>query len=232
VAASAGLAVLAAAALAAPLGTLIAWTARGGGSADWGAALGSLVAATAAAAAAAAAAIPVAALVTRHRGGRWVERVAYAVFALPHIAVALGVVLIAARYLGGLYQSLTLLVLVYASLFLAQALGSTSAAMQRVDPALEEASRGLGHGRFATFRRVTLPLVRPGLAAGAALVFVTTLKELPATLILRPTGFDTLAVRIWSAADELRYAAAAAPALLLVAVSAIPLYMLTTRAAR
>ena len=60
------------------------------------------------------------------------------------------------------------------------------------DRSLEEASRGLGKGPFATFRRVTLPMVRPGLAAGAALVFVTTLKELPATLILRPTGFVCL----------------------------------------
>jgi iron(III) transport system permease protein len=85
---------------------------------------------------------------------------------------------------------------------------------------------------MATQLRVTVPLVRAGVLAGGLLVFLTTMKELPATLLLRPTGFDTLAVDIWSAADELLYGTAAAAALLLVAVSAVPMYLLTTRDAR
>jgi iron(III) transport system permease protein len=68
-----------------------------------------------------------------------------------------------------------------------------------------------------------------GLLAGGALVFLTTMKELPATLLLRPTGFDTLAVRIWSAAEELFYGRAAASALLLLAISAVPMYFLVVR---
>jgi iron(III) transport system permease protein len=68
-----------------------------------------------------------------------------------------------------------------------------------------------------------------GLLTGGALVFLTTMKELPATLLLRPTGFDTLAVRIWSTANELFFARAAAPALLLLAVSAVPMYLMLSR---
>ena len=74
-----------------------------------------------------------------------------------------------------------------------------------------------------------MPLVWRGLAAGSVLVFLTTMKELPATLLLRPTGFSTLAVDIWTASDAVRYSRAAGPALLLIAVSAIPMYLLSAR---
>lgn len=227
-----GLGSLAIVSLALPIGVLIAWLVQGGGApVPWGAVAGSVVAASLAALAAGLAAIPVSVLVVRHRSRAtaWVERMSYALFALPHITVALGVVFFASRWLGGLYQSLTLLVLVYASIFFAQALAAGRAALLQVDPHLEEASRGLGRGSLDTMARVTVPLVWRGLAAGALLVFLTTMKELPATLLLRPTGFDTLAVGIWSAADNLLYARAAAPALLLVAVSAVPAYLLATR---
>jgi len=166
------------------------------------------------------------------RGSAWLERTVFVTFSLPHITVALAVVFFAARYLGPLYQSLTVLVVVYASIFLAQATGSAKASLLQVDPSLEEASRSLGKGPLQTLRSVTVPLIRPGLLAGGALVFLTTMKELPATLLLRPTGFDTLAVRIWSAANELFYARAAASALLLLALSAVPLYFLVLRTRR
>ncbi|NUQ39733.1 MAG: iron ABC transporter permease, partial [Caldilineales bacterium] len=71
-----------------------------------------------------------------------------------------------------------------------------------------------------------LPLLRPGLWTGAALVFLTTIKELPATLLLAPSGFDTLATRIWSAAEEAFFVRAAAPALLLVLISALSIFIL------
>ncbi len=90
----------------------------------------------------------------------------------------------------------------------------------QTSPRLEEAARGLGLNRRQVLGRVTLPLLRPGILAGAALVFLTTIKELPATLLLGPTGFTTLATQIWSATDEAFFARAAAPALLLLAVSA------------
>jgi iron(III) transport system permease protein len=68
-------------------------------------------------------------------------------------------------------------------------------------------------------RDVTIPIIRPGLVAGAALVFLTAMKELPITIMLAPTGFDTLAIRIWSATSEGFFARAAAPALLMMIVA-------------
>ena len=178
-----------------------------------------------------AAAIPVVVLAVRYRSraSAWLERSVFVAFSLPHITVAIAVVFFSVRYLGPFYQSLTVLIVVYATVFLAQATGSAKAALLQVDPAVEEASRGLGRGPWATLRAVTIPLIRPGLLAGGALVFLTTMKELPATLLLRPTGFDTLAVDIWSAANELLYARAAASALVLLAISAVPMFLLVVR---
>lgn len=222
-----------------PVIVLITWAWRGASvgetvSIDWGAVAGSLIGSSLAAVLAMAAAIPVVVLMVRHRGraSTWLERTVFVTFSLPHITVALAVVFFAVRYLGPLYQSLTVLVVVYASIFLAQATGSAKASLLQVDPSVEEASRGLGRGPLATLRSITIPLIRPGLLAGGALVFLTTMKELPATLLLRPTGFDTLAVRIWSAADELFYARAAASALVLLVLSAVPLYFLVLRTQR
>ena len=222
--------------LALPVMVLGAWLLRGlvtGGVIDmrWGAVLGSLSGSVAAGLLAMVAAVPVAVLAVRHHGrfSRVLRTTVYAIFSLPHIAVALAVVFFASRYLGGLYQSFLLLALVYSTLFLAQASGATEAALTQINPNLEEAARGLGDNRLNAFRRITLPLILRGLMAGGALVFLTTMKELPATLLLRPTGFDTLAVRIWSTANELFYARAAAPALLLLIVSAVPMYYLIIR---
>jgi iron(III) transport system permease protein len=222
--------------VALPVLVLVAWLGRGlvtGRVIDmrWGAVLGSLSGSVAAGLLAMIAAVPVAVLAVRHEGriSRALRATVYAIFSLPHIAVALAVVFFASRYLGGLYQSFVLLAFVYATLFLAQASGATEAALTQINPNLEEAARGLGDSRLEVFRRITLPLILRGLMAGGALVFLTTMKELPATLLLRPTGFDTLAVRVWSTANELFYARAAAPALLLLIVSAVPMYYLIIR---
>jgi iron(III) transport system permease protein len=94
---------------------------------------------------------------------------------------------------------------------------------------LEEAARTLGRTPWQTLTQVTLPLVLPGLLAGGALVFLTALKELPATLLLRPAGFETLAVRVWIWAEDGFYLQAAPAALLLVLASAAPLYFLLRR---
>ena len=215
-----------------PLGVLVAWASRVSGPViPWDAMAGSLTAATLAALLASALALPTAVLIARHssRTTRWVERTAYAVFALPHVTIGLATVFFAARYLGGFYQSLTVLVAVYAAVFFAQALGPTRAALLQVSPAIEEASRSLGAGPMRTIVRITAPTVRRGLVAGALLVFLTTMKELPATLLLRPTGFETLAIDVWSAADSLLYSRAAVPAILLLVVAAIPTYLLTRR---
>jgi iron(III) transport system permease protein len=100
-----------------------------------------------------------------------------------------------------------------------------------VSPRLEEAGRSLGRGPGTVFARITAPLVAPGLLAGSALVFLSTMKELPATLLLRPIGFETLATEIWRYTSVGSYSRAALPALLLIAVSAPLVYVLRARTA-
>ena len=143
--------------------------------------------------------------------------------------VALGLVFIGANYLPGLYQTLGILIAAYVILFLPTSVGAVRASLLQLNPNLENAARTLGRTPRQVLTSITVPLVRPGLLSGAGLVFLLTMKELPATLVLGPIGFETLATVIWSAASEAFFAQAAAPALLLVAVSAPPLAFLTLR---
>ncbi len=219
-----------------PVATLSIWLLRGIARGDtidmrWGAVAGSLSGSIVAGGIAMAAAIPVTVLSVRYRGrmATWLDRSVYVIFSIPHITIALAIVFFGASYLGPLYQSFTVLAIVYATIFLAQATGAAGAALLQVNPHLEEAARGLGRSGARTLREITVPLMWRGLLTGGALVFLTTMKELPATLLLRPTGFDTRAVRIWSTANEFFYARAAAPALLLLAVSAVPMYLMLSR---
>ncbi len=232
-AATAGLSVLGLLALGLPLGTLLAWVGRNPApdGIPWSSLAGSVSASLLAAAAAVVRAVPTAVLVVRHGSAatRWVERTAYLTYSIPHITVGLAVVFVASRYLGPLYQSMWVLVGVYTAVFFALALGALASALSQVSPSIEEASRGLGRGAWQTLLRITIPLVWRGIAAGGLLVFLTTMKELPITLLARPTGFDTLAIDVWSAAGELLYSTAAVPALLLLLVSALPTYVLATR---
>ena len=99
----------------------------------------------------------------------------------------------------------------------------------QINPSLEEAARSLGRKPPEVLLTVTLPLLRPAILAGASLVFLATLKELPATLLLSPAGFQTLATSVWSAASEAFFARAAAPALLLISVASIPTVWLLLR---
>jgi iron(III) transport system permease protein len=215
-----------------PIGVLVYWS---WGAAPlelpWDQALNSMLASAVAAVIAAAAVLPVAFLAERHRAPwtRALERASFTANALPGIVIALSLVFFGARYGGVLYQTLGMLVFAYVVRFLPQALAATGAALRGVDPRVEEAARGLGRGPLSVLVRITVPLVRPGLAAGAALVFLSAMKELPATLLLRPIGFDTLATEIWTATSVAAYAEAAPPALLLLAVSAPLVYVLAAR---
>lgn len=177
------------------------------------------------------AALPVAVLAVRHanRTSRGIESVAWAAYSLPHIAVGLAFLVIAVRLLPAIYQSIPLLLIAYVALFLPLALASTEAGLRQVPASLEEASRSLGMGQWRTLRLVTGPLVWRSIVAGGALVFLTAMKELPATLLLRPTGFQTLAVEVWSASSELFYTQASVAALVLVGLSAVPLFVLVAR---
>lgn len=219
-----------------PIAALVGWIVRGaangaGISIPWGAVGGSLTAGSLSAVIAVVFTVPIVLLVVRHASRRtaMLERSVFVGFSLPHITVAIAVVAFTVTWAKPVYQTLGVLVLVYAAMFLAQSVSAAKASLEQIDPAVEEASRSLGRGPFATLLAVTVPLMRGGLLAGGALVFVTTLKELPATLLLSPPGFSTLAVRIWSSADELLYARAATSSLILIAVSVLPLYYLTIK---
>ncbi|HEV2107388.1 MAG TPA: iron ABC transporter permease [Thermomicrobiales bacterium] len=223
-------------ALALPVGVLTYWLLHG---VSGGEGLGGLGAATlhsigisiVAAAAAVLAAMPVAWLAVRYAGrmARMLERLTYLGYALPGIVVALAFVFLGANYLTPLYQTLPLLVLAYVVRFLPQAVGSARAALLQVSPRLEEASRNLGRSTFGTAARITVPLSWPGIGAGAALVFLTVMKELPLTLLLRPTEWETLATTVWNASGGGAYGKAAAPALLLIVVAAVPTLLLDAR---
>jgi iron(III) transport system permease protein len=223
-------------ALVLPVGVLLYWFARGVGPAVRAdvlgqAIVGSVEASALAALAAVLAALPVAILAARgpSRAAVVVERLTYVGYALPGIVVALALVFFGANFAPFLYQTLAMLVLAYVVRFLPQAVGAAGAALAQVSPHLEEAARGLGRTPGRAWREVTLPLILPGLASGAALVFLTAMKELPATLLLSPIGFRTLATATWSAASEGLFAQAAVPALLLVLCSLPPLYALLGR---
>jgi iron(III) transport system permease protein len=118
------------------------------------------------------------------------------------------------------------LVFAYLVRFNALAFLSTEARMQRVDPRLDDAARSLGADRARVLADVHLPLLRPGLLAGALLVLVEVMKELPATALLRPLGRDTLAITVWEATKDSRLDAAALPALLIVLVGLVPVVVL------
>ena len=174
-------------------------------------------------------ALPIAILLVRYRGAgaRMVERLTYLGYALPGLVVALAFVAFGAG--TPFYQTLGMLVAACVVRFLPEAIGSTRAALLQVNPRLEEAARGLGRSQFGAVASVTAPLARSGILAGAALVLLTAMKELPATLLLSPTGWDTLAVEVWTAANDAAYGAAAAPALLLIVAASVPMLLLASR---
>jgi iron(III) transport system permease protein len=221
--------------LVVPTTVLVYWAALGTQLAlDWRAASNSVLASAVAALAAIVCVLPVALLARRWRAGwtRVLELVAFVPNALPGIVVALSLVFFGARYGGPLYQSLALLLFAYVVRFFPQALAGAASAVEAVSPRLEEAARGLGRGPVTAFGAVTLPLARSGLAAGAALVFLSTMKELPATLLLRPIGFETLATEIWKYTQVAAYSEAAPPALVLIALSAPLVWALAARGER
>jgi iron(III) transport system permease protein len=150
---------------------------------------------------------------------RAVERLAFVGYATPPLAFALAIVFFTLRSAPALYQTLGLLVAAYALHFLPEALGPIRSSLYQAPPRLEEAARALGRRPFGAFVEATLPLVRRGVGAGAALVFLSTLKELPLTFLLSPLGFRTPAMSVWSAAREALFATAAPYALALIVAS-------------
>jgi len=158
---------------------------------------------------------------------RVLERATYVGFAVPGVVIGLALVFIGIRTVPSIYrQGVWLLVFGYVVRFLPQAVGTVRSSVLQVDDETIEASRTLNAGRIETFRRITLPLIAPGMVAGAVLVFLTTMKELPMTLMLQPIGMNTLVIKVWEAHNALAYRYAAIPALLLILISGITMVVL------
>lgn len=177
------------------------------------------------------AAVPVAYYAARSEStlGPILERVTYLGFAVPGVVLGFALVYFGSNYATGLYFTLPLLVYAYAVRFLPQAVGTIFATTRQVDEPLLQAARTLGAGPIRAFRSITLPLIAPGLIAGAALVFLTTMKELPITLLLRPHDFDTIVTQIWRAHESGLYQYAAVPALLLIGISGLSMAVLLSQ---
>jgi len=152
--------------------------------------------------------------------------------ALPGVVVALGLVSFTINHAFALYQSSLELIGAYAILFLPLAVVGVRSSIGAAPERLEEVGRSLGAGRAMVWLRVTLPLIAPGLAVAFALVFISSATELTATLMLRPTGVNTLATRFWAYTSELSYGSAAPYAAMMVAVSAVPAYLISRRVGR
>jgi len=234
-------------ALVAPVGVFALWVVRGSttvgvGYSGIGDGLGfllrpilnSAVASVVAGLCAVAVTLPVAYSAARRRS--WLSNAASAsvtsVFALPGLVVALAVVFWAIQAPGPLaavYQTFPLLVLAYVLHFGAQSMRASQAAIADVPPHYEDAARTLGVDARRRFLTIDLPLVMPGLITGGGLVLLSTLKELPATLLLAPIGFETLATRIWNAAEDGFFAEVGITSLVLILLSGILTWMFVLR---
>lgn len=175
-------------------------------------------------------------------------RIAAMGYAIPGSVIAVGVLIPVAgldniidRWMRstfnistGLLLSGTIASLIFAYLvrFLAVAFGSVESSLNKIAPSLDDASRSLGYGSTSTLWKVHTPLMSGGLLTAAMLVFVDVMKELPATLVIRPFNFDTLGIRVYQYASDERLAEAAAPALAIVLVGIIPVVLLSWRITR
>jgi len=173
-------------------------------------------------------ATPVIYLKSRHPSiiSHTIDKLSYAGYALPGVIVALGMVFIFNNHIPALYNTFYMIAIAFVVRFLPQAMQAGEASLSLVSPRMDEAARSLGYPAWKVMIKVIIPTIMPGILAGGALVFVSSIKELPATLMLRPPGFDTLAVRVYYEASEAIYHQAAPGALLIVLVSIIPLHYL------
>jgi iron(III) transport system permease protein len=230
----AGFFVLVGLALGVPVGAIVYWILHGGSStlpsvSILSAAGHTLFYGACAGLLATLAALPVAILSIRYpsRRSRALERSTYLVLAMPGLVIALALTYFSERYAAGfLYQSTAMLVAAYAIMFFPLALVAVRASVAQAPAGLEEVGRSLGRSRFEVLWRLTMPLVAPGLAAAFCLVFLETVTELTATLVLIPTGAQTLATQFWAFQSNISYGQAAPYAGLMIVIAAVPSYVL------
>lgn len=169
-------------------------------------------------------ALPIGILAGRYpsRSTTLLEQSTYVTHALPGIVIAISMVFLGVRLLEPIYLRTPLLVIAYVALFLPVAVGSIRSAAEQIPDSLDEVSRSLGLSPWGIVRRVTLPLLAPGLLSAGALVMLAGMKELPATMLLRPTGSETLATRLWTYTSVSDYAGAGPYALAIIVFVSIP----------
>ena len=169
--------------------------------------------------------IPVSYLATRHKGifSQTVERLCFTGFALPSIAVALALVFAGAQIGKPLYQSFWIMLLGCTILFIPAGIGSVKTSILQINPRLEDSARTLGKSQFVATMKTTVPLMKPGILMAFATVFLITMKELPAVLLLAPLDFHTLTTSIWSYSSEAFFARAAFPSIIILLISALPM---------
>lgn len=218
---------------AVPTRMLVLWVYRGRSSTNWSrlteAAWSTLSLGLVAALVTVIVALPIAMLSARYPGGlsRGVTALAYAGHSLPGIVIALSMVFFGIRVATPLYQKTPMLVFAYVVLFLSLALGAMHNAIAQAPASLDEVARSLGRTQIQAWMAVTVRLAAPGVGVAAALVCLAVMKELPATLLLRPIGTETLATRLWSHTDARSYAAAAPYAAAIVLVASVPTAVLS-----
>jgi iron(III) transport system permease protein len=180
------------------------------------------------------AALPLAWLAVRHRNlaSTVLERCAYLTSSLPGVVVALALITLSVRWADSLYQTTVLVAASYLMLFLPRSLVNLRAGLAQAGPELDDAARALGCSELRRLVRVTLPLIAPGIAGGAAFVFLAICTELTATLLLAPTGTTTLATQFWTHSDSLDYAAAAPYAAVMIVISAPLAYLVLEQSRR
>lgn len=231
----AGVALLMFCAIVIPVGTILYWMGRSLDSSIWNGLTNVLAMSVSASAPAAILtamlAVPLAYISVRFPSpvSRGLERIAYFGYATPPLALALAFVFFSLNSFPILYQTMTLLVLAYSLHFLAEAIGPVRSALYQASPRIEEAARSLGHPPFQAFLNSTFPLLKNGIIAGAALVFLSCMKELPITFLLSPVGFETLALNVWSFSNEAMFAEAAPFALTILIFSSIFMGILFSR---
>ena len=180
--------------------------------------------------------MPIAILVGRYRDriGRFTHSVVIATFAVPGILIAISLRFWTLRsgFLGDLlYNSMALLIFAYVVRFASLAMGIALIAVTTVPDGLHDAAATLGADRWRRFRSVDLPVMRPGLLAAGGLVVLSTMKELPISLIVAPIGFPTLTTRIFGSFEDAFVAEAGIMALVLVFTSALLSWFLVLRRA-
>jgi len=159
-----------------------------------------------------------------------VELTIWSSHALPAIVVALSLVFFGANLTPAIYQTVWLLIFAYLILFLPNALSVITTPIAQVSSTQEQVARSLGLGKLGAIFKLVLPMSRAGILAGMALAALAVLKELPATLLLRPNSVDTLATELWAATETLSYSKAAPYALLLIIIAGVPALALNAQA--